>query len=358
VFLPGRELSAAFYREAVRPLLDQHLPGLRHSAGLVGAGSEVLGFDTERSIDHNWGPRLQLFVLEPDARIEAMLASHLPYRFRGWSTSFTPAPPGEPRTRLLEDRDEGPIHHRVEVHQPDRFFGDLLGFDPAAGVTVEDWLATPSQILRSVTSAAVYHDGLGVLGRTRRVLEWYPRDMWLHLLASKWRRIAQEEHLMGRAGEVGDDLGSRLLAARLVRDLMRLAFLQERRHAPYAKWFGTAFRELDSATGLMPLLQEAVTGSDWRVREAALSGAYELVAEAHNRLGLTESVQATVRPFHDRPFRVLDANRFAAACGGAIADPRIRRLPPIGSIDQYADSTDVLSDISTARRLAVPAAHP
>ena len=59
--MPGRELCAAFYREAVRPLLDRELGGPVHSAGLMGPGSEVLGFDTERSTDHHWGPRLQLF---------------------------------------------------------------------------------------------------------------------------------------------------------------------------------------------------------------------------------------------------------------------------------------------------------
>ena len=39
-----------------------------------------------------------------------------------------------------------------------------------------------------------------------------------------------------------------LIAARLVRDVMRLAFLMEREYPPYPKWFGTAFSGLHSAT--------------------------------------------------------------------------------------------------------------
>jgi len=35
-----------------------------HSATLIGGGSEVLGYDQPRSIDHNWGPRVAIFVQE------------------------------------------------------------------------------------------------------------------------------------------------------------------------------------------------------------------------------------------------------------------------------------------------------
>jgi hypothetical protein len=351
VFVPGRELCGAFYREAVLPLLEEEFPGLPHSAGLFGEGSEVLGYDTERSTDHQWGPRLQLFVREPDGRIERMLAARLPYRFGGWSTSFAPARPQDPRVRLLEDRRKGRVNHRVEVHRPDRYLVGLLGFDPLVGVTTEDWLATPSQVLLSLAAGAVYHDGLDVLARARRAVDWYPHDVWLHLMACQWRRIAQEEHVMGRAGEVGDDLGSRLLAARLVRDVMRLAFLQQRRYVPYAKWLGTAFGELEVARELRPPLEAALTAGDWPSREASLCQAYELAAERHNLLGVTPPVDVRMRPFHGRPFRVLGANRFVDACRGAIADAEIRRLPLLGAIDQFGDSTDLLSDVPAARRV-------
>ena len=47
-----------FYIEVVRPLME----GRAHSAARLGSGSEVLGFDTPRSTDHGWGPRLHIFV--------------------------------------------------------------------------------------------------------------------------------------------------------------------------------------------------------------------------------------------------------------------------------------------------------
>lgn len=57
-FIPGLELSRTFYVQVVRPILTD----IPHSAALIGAGSEVLAFDTERSTDHDWGPRVVLFT--------------------------------------------------------------------------------------------------------------------------------------------------------------------------------------------------------------------------------------------------------------------------------------------------------
>ena len=65
-FVPGLELSRQFYAELVRPILDARFPGLPHSAALLGRGSEVLGFDDEMSTDHDWKPRVLLFLREED----------------------------------------------------------------------------------------------------------------------------------------------------------------------------------------------------------------------------------------------------------------------------------------------------
>jgi Domain of unknown function (DUF4037) len=308
-FLPGTELGRAFYQEAVSP----RLAGVRHSAARLGSGSDVLGYDTARSTDHDWGARVAVLVAEGEPRP----LDGVPAEFRGWPTEAIVVGIGT-------------------------FLTWLLGFDPRAGISTRDWLVTPQQSLASVTAGAVYHDGLGELGPVRQALAWYPRDLWLWQLAGQWRRIAQEEHLPGRAAEVGDDLGRRVLAARLARDVMRLCFLLERRYAPYSKWLGTAFGRLDSAGAVGPLLSAALTEDRWPAAEAALVAAYEQVAIRHNRLGLTEALDPTPRRFHDRPFLVLDADRFVAACLAAMTDRALAAQQPIGAVDQFVDSTDVL----------------
>ena len=332
-FVPGIQLARALYEEAVRPVLGT----VPHSAARLGWGSDVLGYDTERSADHGWGPSLQVFVDAGAAELEDRVAAALPDEVMGWPTRY--------------GWDAVPVTHHVQVRELGPWLRDHLGFDPSANLSHVDWLATPQQLLLEVTAGAVFHDGLGRLLPIRERLAWYPDQMWLWLLACQWRRIAQEEAFAGRAAEVGDELGSRIVGARLARDLMRLALLQERRYAPYAKWLGTAFAELDVAPGLAPHLEAAMAGAHFEAREDGLVAALEVLAGRHNRLGVTAPLDPAARPFHGRPFRVLMADRFADACRQAVTDPDLRGLPLVGAVDQFADSTDVLSHAGRSRVL-------
>ncbi|QRP44105.1 DUF4037 domain-containing protein [Amycolatopsis sp. FDAARGOS 1241] len=342
VFLPGLELARRFHDEAVRPILERR--GVPYSAALLGRGSEVLGFDTERSTDHDWGPRLQVFVTEP-AGLDELLSRELPREFLGYSTHFAGNPVDAIRRRAPAD---GPVRHAVEVADVDRFFGAYLGFVPTVPISRADWLATPTQTLAELTSGGVFHDGLGRLEPVRAALAWYPDDVWREVLAGQWQRVAQEEPFVGRCGEAGDELGSAVVAARLVRDLMRLCLLMARRYPPYSKWLGSAFARLPIAPTLTPHLTGALAATTWPTRETHLADAYETVAAHHNQLGLTPPLEPRTRGFHSRPYRVLDAARFAdALCPGAV-----------GAVDQWVDSTDVLGRPERARAVARGLAEP
>ena len=63
-FIPGLQLSELFYNEVIKGLIDKKFPNLKYSSALIGHGSEVLGFDTPRSTDHHWGPRVMIFLLQ------------------------------------------------------------------------------------------------------------------------------------------------------------------------------------------------------------------------------------------------------------------------------------------------------
>ena len=348
-------LGGIFYEEAVKPVLVSEFADLVHSAALIGYGSEVLGYDTSRSTDHEWGPRLLLFLTEEDyesrrGRITEVLSRRLPYEFMGYSTHF--GEPDEEGVRLPQEKILGPVDHKVEVHTIRRFFESQIGLNPYERLGPIDWLTIPEQKLLEVSAGCVYHDGLGELEEVRARLAYYPTDVWLYLLSAQWRRIGELEAFVGRAGEVGDDLGSRLIAARLVRDLMRLCFLMEKRYAPYSKWFGTAFAKLRCAPKLAPAFEQVLCANSWKEREERLSRAYEAVAEMHNALGVTPPLGTKVSPFHSRPYLVIHAERFAAAIDYAITDPELNSIPiKAGSVDQVTDNTDVLGSPEAYERL-------
>ncbi|MCB9454346.1 MAG: DUF4037 domain-containing protein [Anaerolineaceae bacterium] len=355
-FIPGLALCEGFYHEAVKPVLDAVFPNLRYTAALIGSGSEVLGFDTPMSTDHHWGPRLMLFLRPEDITqqdaIHATLRHRLPHTFRGYPTNFAPPDPNDKGTQLLAETTSGPVNHRVEAYTLHSFFQSYLGFDLDAELTPADWLSFPQQKLRTITAGAVYHDDLG-LDVLRAHFRYYPHDVWLYLLASGWARIGQEEHLMARAGYVGDELGSQVIAGRLVRDIMMLGFLMERQYAPYPKWFGTAFARLDCAPALLPHLRGALLAETWPERERGLAAAYEELARRHNALGITEPLPEQVSSFWGRPFQVIHAERFADALRAAIQDEAVRRLPAdIGGIDQFSDSTDLRENAGLRGRIA------
>ena len=136
---------------------------------------------------------------------------------------------------------------------------------------------------------------------------------------------------------------------------MRLCFLIEREYAPYSKWLGTAFARLSCAPALLPSLQGALAATDWRTREGHLANAFETVAARFNTLRLVDPLDTTVRPFFQRPFRVLDSNRFAAAC---LAATPLRELGWVGAIDQFVDSTDVLSNAARVGTIAASEIWP
>jgi hypothetical protein len=364
-FITGLELNHLFYQEVVGPLIAAQFPNLAYSATLIGYGSDVLGYDTVLSTDHEWGPRLQLFLDGIDEAefyrvadpLHESFRHDLPPMFRGYPTNFSTRKSTDGvRSMDLVEPGDGPslINHHILIMTVDEFLRWELGVDAVDHLSVRDWLTFPEQKLLEMTAGAVYHDGLGQLVPIREQLAYYPHDIWLYRLAAQWRRIAQEEAFVGRSGDVGDELGSQLVAARLVYDVMRLCFLLERRYAPYSKWWGTAFGRLACAPHVGPQLGAVLSATTWREREERLAHVYETVASAQNALAVAETQDPSSRPFYGRPYQVIMADRFVTALIAAIQDPDVRRIAEnfglAGALDQWADSTDILSSAGVVCR--------
>jgi hypothetical protein len=297
---------------------------------------------------------MTLFLSESDfpamqQDLGEFFAHHLPFAIQGFPTHF-----GEPYADggRMEMKTTYPIHHMINITTPEQFFADHLSVDIHQAISPIAWLTIPQQRLLTIRKGQIYHDGLNVLAQAQKRFNWYPHDLWLYLMASQWQRIDQEEPFMGRAGSVYDELGSRLIASRLIRDVMKLVFLIERQYAPYSKWFGSAFKQLEHAASLSPLFNAILDSQDWKTRESHFSEVYRILIDAHNALEITPPIPPEISNFYGRPFLVPHSARFVNAMQAQIRDPEILQLPPhIGSIDQIVDNTDVLENLTLCKKM-------
>jgi CBS domain-containing protein len=342
--MQGIELSRTFFAEVVRPWLREVAPGLPYSAALVGYGSELLGFDDELSKDHNWGPRIHIFLNRRDFN------SYAHQLVEGFRTAAPANYLGEPigwRSRphppSADEEAVGAYEHGLEVHTVEATLERILGVRSVSLLNGLQWLGFPEQRLLAFTAGAVFHDHPGHLTMAREILAYFPNDVWHYKIACQWRRIGEEQAFVGRAGQVGDELGSRVIAGRLVRDAMRMGFLLERRYAPYAKWFGTAFTRLPISESLSPHLHRALLATEWTERGDALAMAYLELARTQGKLGIAP-FDPIVGPYYERPFTTINTDDAVSAALEKIEDEQIKALPVIGSIDQVSDLTPVLEN--------------
>lgn len=69
-------------------------------------------------------------------------------------------------------------------------------------------------------------------------------------------------------------------------------------------------------------------------------------------LAITEPVPAQVSQSHGRPFWVIQGESIARVIWEAIQDDEVKALPfGRGKVDQYVDSTDILSHVTRCRAM-------
>ncbi|MBY8999370.1 MAG: DUF4037 domain-containing protein [Candidatus Heimdallarchaeota archaeon] len=339
-FIPGLKLSEMFFQEVVKEIIEAEYPGLKYTAALIGPGSEVIGLDDAVSADHHWGLRLFIFLGLKDYEMHSdslkkLFRKKLPYEFKGHSTHWSEPDPNDSGTQLPSLTEDGEINHRIEIHTVNNYLKEHLNLENLE-LTDFDWLLLPEQKLLEFTSGRIFFDTLGDLRTARQYLTYLPDNVWKYKILSEWEHITQEMAFAGRTGGIGDELGSKIESSRLVRYIMRLALLLNKKYIPYPKWFGTTFKKLPIAQKLEPILLAILREEDWKERDNILCKAYMMMVEEQNKLQITPELTVRPKPYHTRNMTVIDTQKVVDALKKAIKPP-LDTLPPIGSVDQLLD---------------------
>ena len=302
--MKGLELCRRYYAEFGAPMLAAQFPEvLAHVAvGLLGPGSECLGFDDELSRDHDFEPGFCIILPGEDIidrRTEFALSrayAKLPREFLGFARS--------PLSPVGGNR-HGPIR-REELLL--RTTGT-----PDGALSLRDWLHLPEQSLLELTGGELWQDGDGVLSSLRTALSRPPEDV-------RRKKLAGELLLMGQSGQYNhprctarkDAGAAALAAAEFAKSALHAAHLLEGRYMPYYKWSFRSLHGLPRLSSLSEPLEALLCGSmDAEGRQALIESVCESIISALRTDGLSA-----------RPERECEAHAYAVNDG--IRDANLR----------------------------------
>lgn len=310
---------------------------MKYSAGLIGYGSDVLGYDDEVSQDHMWGPRFYMFLsnndIEKKVEIFETLSEFLPYQYKGYSVNFTEPDPNDNGVQHAKFISSGKVNPLIFIQTFDEFLYDELGTSDLENLHALDWLSFSEHRLLSLVSGKMFVDKLHIADKLM-LLKYYPNDVRNYLIASNWDIIASEQAFVKRCGETGDEIGSLIICTRIAERLMRLCFLYKKVYAPYSKWFGTAFDKLDIDVNIKKSIYAALHAETIDLREDSLVKSQALVADLHNKSEITPFIDYKIESYFGRNIKVIFAEKFAEAAAENLVGTPLENIPLIGSFSQ------------------------
>lgn len=346
-FIKGLELCRNFFNNCAKTIIDDNFPALKYSAGLIGYGSDVLGYDDAISTDHMWGPRFYLFLSKADIakkdKIFHALAENLPYTYEGYSVNFTEPDPNDCGVQHPEFICEGTVNPLIFIQTFEDYLIEQLGTSDLNDIKPYEWLAFSEHRLLSLVSGEFFVDNLHCAEIISKI-KYYPRDVKLYLIASNWENISSEQAFVKRCGECGDEIGSKIICARICERLMRLCFLYKDTYAPYSKWFGTAFSRLAIDDKIKQTIGHALSVDNLAEREKSLVESQAFVADLHNTSGLTKFVDYQIENYFGRDIKVIFSDKFAEAAAMELIGTVFENVPLIGAISQIGGVASIADD--------------
>ncbi len=260
--LSGMEIARLYYESYGRSMLEEKYSDYadRIAVGLVGEGSECLGFDDETSWDHDFGPGFCMWLTGDDyEKIGAALQADY--------DALPKELPGIPARKTMETGSG-----RVGVFCMDDFFRKYVGVPdvPERGQQ-SFWLKVSREALRTVTNGEVFADPLGEFTARRRRFSRYPEAVRLQKLALRLGEMAQTGQYNYPRMVKRDDKGASFMClAGFVEAAVDGAYLLNDIYPPFYKWKFRGMEEFQCLGTLGVLIEELLETQDRPDEAAAL----------------------------------------------------------------------------------------
>ena len=260
--LSGMEIARLYYESYGRSMLEEKYSDYadRIAVGLVGEGSECLGFDDETSWDHDFGPGFCMWLTGDDyEKIGAALQADY--------DALPKELPGIPARKTMETGSG-----RVGVFCMDDFFRKYVGVPdvPERGQQ-SFWLNVSREALRTVTNGEVFADPLGEFTARRRRFSRYPEAVRLQKLALRLGEMAQTGQYNYPRMVKRDDKGASFMClASFVEAAVDGAYLLNDIYPPFYKWKFRGMEEFRCLGTLGVLIEELLETQDCPDEAAAL----------------------------------------------------------------------------------------
>lgn len=238
--MTGLELSQKYYEAFGEQMLQQFPQIVPYIAvGLIGSGSECLGYDDLLSQDHDFEPGFCMFlpgeelVSSRDAFQLERAYAKLPREFMGYT---------RPVYKPTDTR-----HGVIRIHD---FLQQKIG-SSSVFLSPQEWFSIEEQYFLEVTNGKLFYDGPELMTQIRKSLEYLPEDIRLKKLTGNLLVMAQAGQYNYERCAVREDSGAAQLAMfEFVKATLRVVFLLNRQYIPYYKWVFRALRELPDLSNL------------------------------------------------------------------------------------------------------------
>lgn len=243
--MKGLELAENYYEAYGRQMLDDQFADMKGqtAAGLVGYGSECLGFDDDISKDHDYGPSFCIWLpreiyKEYGARMQAAYDA-LPREFMGFAG------------RMEEEQGKG----RVGVLCLEDFYEEMIGRSSVPQTDME-WLAIPEEMLATAVNGKVFEDHLRQFSSIRDgLMQYYPHGVWIKKIADSMAKAAQAgQYNYARAMKRGERIAAEMALTEFVKESMHLVYLLNRTYAPFYKWMHRGMQNLSTCSEIGDML--------------------------------------------------------------------------------------------------------